>query len=313
MRQKRLAWLAQCAKRRSSRLHCLRSAMKKFALILQTVFATLGLLLVLGLLGTAAFVYAGVYDVAATKHHAGITYHLLHYAMLRSVSTRADDIPVPPLDDPRRVQNGMMLYGEHCAQCHGAPGVAPAPFAFGLRPAPVNLVEPGRNWSPQQIYWVVKHGVKMTAMPGWQYRLSEDELWDLAAFVKHMPALSPVDYKAQQAAMEAVRSKPVVAAAQGQSHDDRKAGLHAIYQYLCVTCHAIPGTVEGKPNVGPPLDSVASRRYLGGVLVNTPDNMVRWLMNPQAIDPRSGMPNLHVREQDARDIAAYLYSLDQPP
>lgn len=287
--------------------------MKKYILIIQTAFATIGLLMVAGLLGVAAFVYAGVYDVAATEHHAGLTYHLLHYAMLRSVSTRADDIPAPPLDDPARVRNGMALYDGHCVQCHGAPGVSPAPFAFGLRPAPVNLVEPARDWSPPRIYWVVKHGVKMTAMPGWQYRLSEDELWDLVAFIKHMPALSPVDYKAQLAALEAARRESVAASGQRPSGDERKAGLHAIYQYLCLTCHAIPGTVEGKPNVGPPLGSVASRRYLGGVLLNTPENMVRWLMNPQAIDPRSGMPNLNVSERDARAIAAYLYSLDQSP
>ena len=287
--------------------------MKKAILIIQTVFATLGLLLVLGMLGAAAFVYAGVYDVAATKHHTGLTYHLLHYAMLRSVRTRADHIEAPPLDRPDRVRNGMALYGEHCVQCHGAPGVSPEPFAFGLRPAPVNLVEPGKNWAAPQIYWIVKHGVKMTAMPGWQYRLTEDELWDLAAFVKRLPTLSPVEYKQQQAAAAPAQRQPVVANVGAQPNGNPKAGLHAIYQYLCVTCHAIPGTVEGKPNVGPPLGSVASRRYLGGVLLNTPENMVRWLMNPQAIDPRSGMPNLHVREQDARDIAAYLYSLDKAP
>lgn len=287
--------------------------MKKIILIIQTVFLTLGLLLVAAALGGAAFTYAGVYDVAATKHHSGLTYHLLHYAMLRSVRTRADDIQAPKLDDPQRVRSGMALYAEHCVQCHGAPGVSPAPFAFGLRPAPVNLVEPGRNWSPSQIYWIVKHGVKMTAMPGWQYRLTEGELWDVVAFVKHLPTLSPSEYKAQQPGATPAQRQPVAASAGAQAKGDPKAGLHAIYQYLCVTCHAIPGTVEGKPNVGPPLGSVASRRYLGGVLLNTPENMVRWLMNPQAIDPRSAMPDLHVTEKDARDIAAYLYSLDKSP
>ena len=286
--------------------------MKKALIIIQTVFVTLGMLLVAGALCAAAFIYAGVYDVAATKHHTGLTYHLLHYAMLRSVTTRADTIRPPALDGAGRFRSGMALYAEHCVQCHGAPGVSPAPFAFGLRPAPVNLVEPGRNWRPSEIYWIVKHGVKMTAMPGWQYRLTDEELWDLVAFVKHLPALSPVEYKTA-AAEAAPPSRQRTARVGGQPDGDPKAGLHAIYQYLCVTCHAIPGTVEGQPNVGPPLGSVASRRYLGGVLLNTPENMVRWLMNPQAIDPRSAMPDLQVREQDARDIAAYLYSLDKPP
>ena len=61
--------------------------------------------------------------------------------------------------------------------------------------------------------------------------------------------------------------------------------------------------------VGPPLDRIASRSYLGGVLTNSPDNMIRWLQNPRAVDHLTAMPNLGVTEQDARDIAGYLYTL----
>jgi cytochrome c1 len=64
--------------------------------------------------------------------------------------------------------------------------------------------------------------------------------------------------------------------------------------------------------VGPPLAGMATRAYIAGVLDNTPDNMLRWLRDPQQIKPRSAMPNLHIREKDVRDIAAYLYTLDQP-
>ncbi len=80
-----------------------------------------------------------------------------------------------------------------------------------------------------------------------------------------------------------------------------------------MTCHASPDTVRAKPNVDARLGSVTSRCYLGGVLLNTSENMVRRLMNPPTINPHSAMPDLHVKAQDARDIAAYLYSLDQPP
>jgi mono/diheme cytochrome c family protein len=234
--------------------------------------------------------------------------------MQRSVKARSDKIHPPPLGTQARFDSGMALYRQHCVQCHGAPGVAPEPFAFGLRPAPVNLVEPGRSWPPEEIYWIVKHGVKMTAMPGWQYRLTDDELWDLVAFVKRMPTLSPAEYRDSQSAVERVYLQSVAAPGPHEAAvGDPTAGLHAIYQYLCVTCHSIPGTVEGNPNVGPPLASIAGRRYLGGVLLNTPDNMVRWLLDPQAIDPKSAMPNLNIKEKDARDIAAYLYTLNKSP
>ena len=54
---------------------------------------------------------------------------------------------------------------------------------------------------------------------------------------------------------------------------------------------------------------MAGRTYVGGVLTNTPDNMIRWLQNPKQVDPLTAMPDLGVTEQDARDIAGYLYTL----
>jgi cytochrome c1 len=62
-------------------------------------------------------------------------------------------------------------------------------------------------------------------------------------------------------------------------------------------------------NVGPPLDRIATRGYIAGVLANTPQNMVRWLRDPPAVDARTAMPDLGLSEAEARDIAAYLYTL----
>jgi mono/diheme cytochrome c family protein len=303
-----------CARRCGSTGRRREHVVKSVLIIIETVFATLAALLMVGVIGAAGFVYAGVYDVAATKHHTALTFHLLHYAMQRSVKARSDHVHVPALEGRERLDSGVMLYRQHCVQCHGGPGVAPEPFALGLRPAPVNLLEPGRDWPAGDIYWIVKHGVKMTAMPGWQYRLTENELWDLVAFVKHMSTVSPEEYRnwkpAPQVPPGGVKQQAALASSEPRNHiGSPAAGLHAIYQYMCVTCHAIPGTDNGKPNVGPALDGIAKRRYIGGVLLNTPENMVRWLSNPQAVDPMSAMPNLGLREQDARDIASYLYTL----
>jgi cytochrome c1 len=71
----------------------------------------------------------------------------------------------------------------------------------------------------------------------------------------------------------------------------------------------VPGVSGPGSNVGPRLDKIAKRTYVGGVLANTPDNMVRWLRDPQGVDPRTAMPNVGLSEADARDIAAYLYTL----
>lgn len=86
-----------------------------------------------------------------------------------------------------------------------------------------------------------------------------------------------------------------------------EAGREAILRYGCSACHQIPGIREPRAQVGPPLTGIGERRYLGGQLVNTPANMVRWIQDPQAFAPGTVMPNLGVTESEARDITAYLY------
>jgi cytochrome c2 len=82
-----------------------------------------------------------------------------------------------------------------------------------------------------------------------------------------------------------------------------------IAAYGCGTCHTIPGVPGARARVGPPLWGIADRAYIAGVLPNTESDMIRWLRNPPAVDPRTLMPNMGVSEQDARHIAAYLYAL----
>jgi cytochrome c len=84
-------------------------------------------------------------------------------------------------------------------------------------------------------------------------------------------------------------------------------GKLLLRQYGCGACHRIPGVAAADGNVGPPLAGVARRVYLGGVLPNTPQNMVRWIRGPQKVDPLTVMPDLQVGEAHARDMVAYLY------
>ena len=90
---------------------------------------------------------------------------------------------------------------------------------------------------------------------------------------------------------------------------DPGRGKLAIRQYGCAACHTIPGVEGAAGTVGPPLDRIGSRVYLAGQLENNPENMMRWIREPQGIAPGTAMPDLRVTEQDGRDIAAYLYTL----
>ncbi len=90
---------------------------------------------------------------------------------------------------------------------------------------------------------------------------------------------------------------------------DPARGQGAILGYGCETCHEIPGISGADATVGPPLTRFALRHFIAGELANTPDNLVRWIMTPQSVEPGTAMPNLDVNEATARDIAAYLYTL----
>jgi len=80
-------------------------------------------------------------------------------------------------------------------------------------------------------------------------------------------------------------------------------------QYGCTACHTIPGVPGANATVGPPLTAMARRSFIAGVLPNTPANMVRWIMNPPAVDSLTAMPYLAVPASAARTMTAYLYTL----
>jgi mono/diheme cytochrome c family protein len=269
---------------------------------------TLLALTILGALSAMGFVYLGLYNISATDQHTSPVYRLLEYAMRKSVQFRTGSIDVPDLNDQQRISSGLGHYRSHCVQCHGAPGVAPEPFSFGLLPAPANMVAAAREWKPAELYWIIRNGIKMSGMPAWEYRLSDNEIWDVVAFVSYMPGLTVAQYRelSRKAAHAPSHDVHAVSGAPG----DAKAGKKALQQYLCVTCHQIPGVTGANRHVGPPLNGMAGRKYIGGIIPNTPENMVRWLQNPQQFDPLSAMPNLSVTDRDARDMAAFLYTLE---
>ena len=281
---------------------------------LRTLAIAASLLLVLGGTAAALVVHLGLYDISASDQHTAPVYRLLDYAMRRSVMARTGEGAAPDLLDAQRVRRGAAHYREHCVQCHGAPGVAPDALALGMTPAPANLVATARLWKPAEMFWVVKHGVKMSGMPAWQYRMTDDEIWDTIAFVTATVHMTPREYAAMTRQAEPQghqREHGAGAAVSSGRRGDPEAGRRAAHHYLCATCHVIPGIVGATRHVGPPLAGIGTRRSIGGIVPNTRDNMVRWLQNPQQFDPQSAMPALGLSERDARDIAAFLATLDE--
>ncbi|MGQ0655725.1 MAG: c-type cytochrome [Betaproteobacteria bacterium] len=90
---------------------------------------------------------------------------------------------------------------------------------------------------------------------------------------------------------------------------EAERGRLLLRQFGCGSCHRISGVADAQGNVGPPLDGVARRVYLAGVVPNSPENMTRWIRTPKSFAPQTAMPDLGVGEEHARDMVAYLHSL----
>lgn len=270
--------------------------------------------------GIAAFVLGAFYDLTAIRQHPLWVFRAIGLARDTIVALDARSVQLPADFAPTADPQGVALYRKHCAQCHGAPGVPPAEFALGMMPVPSNLVAAARDRPPREIYWFIRFGLKMSGMPAWEMRMSEADMWRLTALVEALPTLSPADYKALAAevptrtdALVSVQSEATgEASATGAAIGDPERGRVAMQVHGCLQCHMIPGLVgKPHPHVGPTLGEAGSRRYIAGVLRNTPENMVRWIMDPQAVDPLSAMPDLGVPEALARDMAAYLYTVSE--
>jgi mono/diheme cytochrome c family protein len=146
------------------------------------------------LLSGFVVIYAGVYDVAATEAHSPVTSWLLETARTRSIKAHAAGIQVPPgLDDPAKAIVRVDHYAAHCAVCHGAPGVPKGDIAHGLYPQPPDLSEAAQRYSPGELFWILKHGIKMSGMPAWSDH-SDEELWATVAFLEKLPDMSEQDY-----------------------------------------------------------------------------------------------------------------------
>jgi len=161
---------------------------------MRTIIASLLIAAVVFLLGAAAVIHAGLYDVAATTPHWPATAWLLETARTRSIKAQATGIAVPPgLTDPEKVIIGVEHYAAHCAVCHGAPGVPKGDIVRGLYPSPPDLAKVTPLYTPAELFWILKHGVKMTGMPAWDDH-SDDELWATVGFLEKLPGMSEEDY-----------------------------------------------------------------------------------------------------------------------
>ena len=145
---------------------------------------------------------SGAYNMAATEKHWGITEKIIAWVRESSIEARAKNLEAPPLDDTEVLLKGAEHYNAMCTICHLAPGLKPTELSIGLYPqAPVfhqreSVNDPAKQLDRIRAYfWVIKNGLKMTAMPAWGLSHDDDSIWAMAAFVVKMSHMTPEQYE----------------------------------------------------------------------------------------------------------------------
>lgn len=158
---------------------------------------TFVLIILLVLAGFAgAFIYTGAYNIGADAPHSRLVHDILQELRDRAIANHSRGMRVPrDLNDPKRIAAGAGLYSEMCTGCHLGPGLEKSELSQGLYPAAPELAR-GTDLSAAEQFWTIKHGVKLTAMPAWGKTHDDELIWDLVAFLRKLPKLSPEQYQA---------------------------------------------------------------------------------------------------------------------
>jgi cytochrome c553 len=204
-------------------------------------------LAVCGILG-ALVVVAGLVPVNASSGHWAVTRWILDFAKSRSVATHSTGIDVPPLDDPALILKGAGHYETGCVQCHGSPSHPASPIALSMTATPPALPPKIEVREPQELFYIVKHGIKFTGMPAWPTQRRDDEVWAMIAFLQRLPSMDAEEYD---------RLTGRSLAAELPASDTEPSPLLLA---TCVRCHGSAG--QGRGNGAYPRLAGLSSEYL---------------------------------------------------
>jgi cytochrome c553 len=190
-----------------------------------------GAAVVLVLVAGALFVLSGLYNVSASREHLDVTTWLLDLVRRQSIRTYSLDVGQPPPELPGAARLGAAHYELGCAACHGAPGRPPSALQAAMLPSPPPLDEVARDWSPRQLYWIVRNGQKYTGMPAWIAPGRADEVWPVVSFLTRIPDLDAAAYRELAGIAD---GRPAFGLALGTPRERLE---------VCARCHGAPGAV----------------------------------------------------------------------
>ena len=160
------------------------------------VLMTLIVLGALGLFVGAGIIFSGLFSVAATETDSKPLTWVLVTTREASIKLHARDIRSVPLAGAARRDNGFRIYRAECAMCHTPVGRKPTAMAVGFNPQAPGFGAEADDMSPTELFWATKNGIRFTGMPAWKPSYSDQEIWDIVAFVMTLPKMSASNYDA---------------------------------------------------------------------------------------------------------------------
>lgn len=145
----------------------------------------------------------GLVDMSAQAGPGTLETIIAGWTVDRSVEVRAPEEKNLYTGDPQAIAIGLEHYGSMCVRCHGAPDVEADEFAQGLDPPAPDLREAAEEFTDGELFWIIKNGIRMTGMPAFGPSHSDEDLWRLAAFVRHLPDLTEAEKASLKEAREA--------------------------------------------------------------------------------------------------------------
>ena len=139
------------------------------------------------------FLWSGLYNVGADDPHWKPTMMMMQTLRARSIHVRSQDLTAPDLNDPDLILKGAGQYAAMCTGCHLAPGMPDSELRQGLYPQPPNFSL--QRLDAKDEFWVIKHGIKMSAMPAWGLSHDDPTIWSMVAFLQKLPGMTPAQYK----------------------------------------------------------------------------------------------------------------------
>ncbi len=135
-------------------------------------------------------VFLGLAPVNADQRPSGIEARVLGAALRKAVGRQVAGAEEPPPPSSEDLVSGGEIYQDACARCHGEAGKPPSPLGASFYPPAPQLVGHASEWNERELFWIIKHGIRNTAMPAWGGLLSDDDIRQVAALVKRFDTVS---------------------------------------------------------------------------------------------------------------------------